>query len=130
MSAREAMRAGLLTALGTALRPLSVAVFDAPPVRGGVPQVVLGEPLESDWGAAGVEGRELRWPATLTDEGERPVRLRAVVAAAEAVRLPAMLADGWRVAGLVATTTRFVRGAGPRWAVTIEWRARLWRAAQ
>lgn len=128
-TAREALRSGLMTALQTALQPLAAAVHDAPPVRGGVPRAVLGEPIDSDWGAAGIEGRELRVTVTLTDEGEQPGRLRAALQAVEAIALPTPLPDGWRVAGLNVVATRTVK-TGPRWTASIEWRARLWRPAQ
>lgn len=129
MTAREALRAGLMTALRPALTPLGVALFDAVPVRASVPQAVLGEPSDSDWGAAGIEGRELRVALTLTDEGEQPRRLRACVQAAEAIGLPEILADGWRVAGLSVTATRMAK-TGARWTASLEWRARLWRTGQ
>lgn len=129
MTAREALRAGLMTALRPALTPLGVALFDAVPVRASVPQAVLGEPSDSDWGAAGIEGRELRVALTLTDEGEQPRRLRACVQAAEAIGLPEILADGWQLAGLNVTATRMAK-TGARWTASVEWRARLWRAGQ
>jgi len=126
MTAREALRVGLMTALRSVLTPLGMALFDAVPVRASVPQAVLGEPSDSDWGAAGIEGRELRVALTLTDEGEQPGRLRACVQAAEAIGLPGMLADGWRVAGMSVTATRMGK-TGARWTASVEWRARLWR---
>ncbi|MFV0922663.1 tail completion protein gp17 [Sphingomonas parapaucimobilis] len=118
-----------MTALRPVLIPLGVTLFDAVPVRASVPQAVLGEPSDSDWGAAGIEGRELRVALTLTDEGEQPRRLRACVQAAEAVSLAGVLADGWRVAGLSVTATRMAK-AGARWTASVEWRARLWRTGQ
>lgn len=129
MTAREALRAALMTALRPALTPLGMALFDAVPVRASVPQAVLGEPSDSDWGAAGIEGRELRVALTLTDEGEQPRRLRACVQAAEAIGLPEMLADGWRVAGLSVVATRMAK-TGARWTASVEWRVRLWRVGQ
>ncbi len=129
MTAREALRAGLMTALRPVLTPLGMALFDAVPVRASVPQAVLGEPSDSDWGAAGIEGRELRVALTLTDEGEQPRRLRACVEAAEAIGLPDILADGWRVAGLSVTAPRMAK-TGARWSASVEWRARLWRAGE
>ncbi|WP_343525759.1 DUF3168 domain-containing protein [Sphingomonas sp.] len=127
MTAREALRGGLLAGLRRALQPLAVSVFDAAPVRASVPQAVLGEPSTADWGAAGIEGCELRVTVTLTDEGEQPRRLRTAMQAVEGIVLPDMLADGWRVAGLGVTATRMTKG-GARWTASIEWRARLWRA--
>lgn len=129
MTAREALRVGLMTALRPALTPLGVALFDAVPVRASVPQAVLGEPSDSDWGAAGIEGRELRVALTLTDEGEQPWRLRACVQAAEAIGLAEILADGWQLAGLSVTATRMAK-TGARWTASVEWRARLWRMGQ
>ncbi|WP_294236089.1 DUF3168 domain-containing protein [uncultured Sphingomonas sp.] len=129
MTAREALRGGLMTALRSALQPLAVALFDAVPVRASVPQGVLGEPGETDWGAAGIEGRELRVTVTLTDEGEQPRRLRAAMQAVEAIELPQSLADGWQVAGLVVTATRMAKTSA-RWTASVEWRARLWRVGQ
>lgn len=129
MTAREALRIGLMTALRSVLTPLGMALFDAVPVRASVPQAVLGEPSDSDWGAAGIEGRELRVALTLTDEGEQPRRLRACVQAAEAIGLAGALADGWRVAGLSVVATRMAK-TGARWTASVEWRARLWRVGQ
>jgi hypothetical protein len=129
MTAREALRAALMTALRPVLTPLGTALFDAVPVRASVPQAVLGEPSDSDWGAAGIEGRELRVALTLTDEGEQPRRLRACVQAAEAIGLPGALAEGWRVAGLSVIATRMAK-TGARWTASVEWRARLWRVGQ
>jgi len=129
MTAREALRAGLMAALRPALTPLGVALFDAMPVRASVPQAVLGEPSDSDWGAAGIEGRELRVVLTLTDEGEQPRRLRTCVQAAEAIGLADVLADGWRVAALSMTATRMDKTSA-RWTASVEWRARLWRTGQ
>ncbi|MEG3091337.1 tail completion protein gp17 [Sphingomonas sp. PB1R3] len=129
MTAREALRGGLLAKLRTVLQPFAVTLFDAVPVRASVPQAVLGEPSESDWGAAGIEGRELRVTVTLTDEGERPLRLRTAMQAVEAIALPDMLADGWLVAGWTAMATRMAK-TGARWTASVEWRARLWRMGQ
>lgn len=129
MTARETLRDAMLTALRDALRPLAVAVFDAVPVRAGVPHAVLGEPSDSDWGAAGIEGRELRATVTLVDEGEKPLRLRGAMRAAEDIVLPDPLAGGWRVAGLSVVATRMAK-TGTRWTAVIEWRARLWRVGQ
>ncbi|GAA3260857.1 hypothetical protein GCM10020258_23640 [Sphingomonas yabuuchiae] len=80
-------------------------------------------------GRGGNRGRELRVALTLTDEGEQPRRLRACVQAVEAIGLPEILADGWRVAGLSVTATRMAK-TGARWTASVEWRARLWRTGQ
>lgn len=63
MTAREALRGGLLTGLRSALPPLGVTVFDALPVRASVPQAVLGEPSDSDWGRRGLRGANCASPS-------------------------------------------------------------------
>ncbi len=62
---------------------LDVSVFDAPPVRGGLPYAVVDEPVLSDWSTKTWVGREGRVLLTLFDGGERPVRARALLAAVE-----------------------------------------------
>ncbi|MEK9209916.1 DUF3168 domain-containing protein [Sphingomonas sp. 2378] len=129
MTAREALRAGLMSALHPVLQPLAVSLFDAVPVRASVPQAVLGEPTDTDWSAAGIEGHELRVTLTLVDEGERPLRLRSAMQAVEGCVLSDALADGWRVAGWTVMATRMAK-TGARWTASVEWRARLWRVGQ
>lgn len=124
MSAREAVGRGVLAALqGMAGCP----VFDAAPARARVPFGVVGEPVLLPWPASGVEGWEARVTLVLSDEGERPVRLRTLAAAAEGVALPLVI-EGWRVAGWRLVRSRMVRGSGGRWTATLEWVARVFRA--
>ena len=124
--AGEAVQAATVTALAVLD---GVAVFDAPPVRGSPPFAVVEEPVATDWSAARIDGRELRLIVTITDAGERPVRLRALMTAAEgaAAGLSGELA-GWRVASVMLVRTRLVR-AGERWRGSVEWRVRVARGA-
>ncbi|WP_125996739.1 DUF3168 domain-containing protein, partial [Sphingomonas sp. S-NIH.Pt15_0812] len=89
-----------------------VAVFDAPPVRGGLPHAVVEEPVMADASVAGWSGRDGRLTVVLEDAGERPVRLRALLAAVEA-GLPGMagaaIGGGWRVVTVRLARSRVAR---------------------
>jgi hypothetical protein len=109
------------------------AVFDAPPVRGGLPFVVVEEPVLADASASGWAGREGRVTVSIADAGERPVRLRGLLDAVEAwvAALPAAIGDGWRVVLLKPVRSRVVRsGGGDRWSGTAEFQVRMWRAEE
>ncbi len=103
-----------------------VSVFDAPPVRGGLPYAVVDEPVLSDWSTKTWVGREGRVLLTLFDGGERPVRVRALLAAAEEglEALPPDLGEGWRMVRLVLVRSRVLR-VGDRWRGTSEFLVRI-----
>ncbi len=107
---------------------LDVSVFDAPPVRGGLPYAVVDEPVLSDWSTKSWVGREGRVLLTLFDGGERPVRARALLATAEEglEALPPDLGEGWRVVRLALVRSRVLR-VGDRWRGTSEFLVRMYR---
>ena len=107
---------------------LDVSVFDAPPVRGGLPYAVVDEPVLSDWSTKTFAGREGRVLLTLFDGGERPVRLRALLAVAEEglELLAPDLGEGWRVVRLALVRSRVLR-VGDRWRGTAEFLVRMYR---
>lgn len=129
-------RALLVAAVVARLRGLAglagVAVFDAPPVRGGLPHLVVEEPVLADAAVAGWSGREGRLTVVLEDAGERPVRLRALLAAVEA-GLPglagAAIGDGWRVVTVRLARSRLARAgrSDNRWQGSAEFQFRMWR---
>jgi hypothetical protein len=126
VSAREALGAALVAAVAGAV---DVAVFDAPPVRGAMPHVQIEEPVLADWSAKDWAGHEARFALLVRDGGERPVRVRALLAlAGDAVlAMPAGL-DGWRVVTMRRVRERVVRsGAGDSgaWLGAAEFVARL-----
>lgn len=93
MSAREILVAHAWAALESTL---PMAVFDAPPVRSAVPYAIIDDPVLADWSSktwAGVEGR---LTVTVHDAGERPVRLRALLAGVEdtIAAMPPALEEG------------------------------------
>ncbi|MGN5375284.1 DUF3168 domain-containing protein [Sphingomonas hankookensis] len=111
----ERLRAVLTTA----------SVFDAPPVRGGRPYVVVDTPVLTDWGTKDAAGREGRVVVQLFDGGEVPERLRAIAAAAEGAVLSAPAAlPGWRVVSVAFLRSRMLR-AGDGWVGTLEFRVRM-----
>lgn len=129
MSARGVLQTAVLAALTEA----GIAAFDAPPVRRAAPYAVVEEPMLAALDAARVRGRVGTIAIMLVDAGvgagERPVRLRAMIAAAEeaVAALPADLAEGWRVAGLRLARSRIVRGKADQWSGTSEFAVRLFR---
>jgi hypothetical protein len=119
----------LQAALVAALEAVPARVFDAPPVRGAVPYIVVEEPVLTRWGGAGIDGREGRVVVSLHDAGERPVRLRTLVAAVEAegAVLSGDIGEGWRVVALRLVRSRIVRGDAERWTGHVEFSVKLYR---
>ena len=125
MSGRVVLQAAIVARLNAVL---DVSVFDAPPVRGGLPYAVVDEPVLSDWSTKTWVGREGLVLLTLLDGGERPVRARALLAAAEEglEALPPDLGEGWRVVRLALVRSRVLR-VGDRWRGTSEFLVRMYR---
>jgi hypothetical protein len=131
-AAEVSVQAVLQAALADCLRGAGgldgVAVFDAPPVRGALPYVVIEEAVLGDWSTKDMAGREGRLAVTIRDGGERPVRLRGLAGAAEdaVLGMAGEVGEGWRVASLVLVRSRLVReGAG--WVSVSEFRVRVLR---
>jgi len=125
VSGRVVLQAAIVARLNAVL---DVSVFDAPPVRGGLPYAVVDEPVLSDWSTKTWVGREGLVLLTLLDGGERPVRARALLAAAEEglEALPPDLGEGWRVVRLALVRSRVLR-VGDRWRGTSEFLVRMYR---
>ena len=121
-------RANLQAAIVAALARAGLTAFDASPVRGGLPYVVVDEAVLADWGTKTWEGREGRVTLRFYDGGERPTRLRDAIELGEAVMvtLPAAVGGGWRVVQMRAVRSRIVK-AGERWVGTAEFLVRMWR---
>ena len=125
MSAGAVLQAGVVARLADVL---DCAVFDAPPVRAAIPHAVVEDPVLGDWSSSTWRGREGRLVVTLHDGGERPVRLRAALSAAEAavVGLDPLLSDGWRLVRAQLVRSRVLR-VGERWRGTSEFLVRMYR---
>ena len=128
MSARAILVAAVTARLKGWAGLAGVAVFDAPPVRAGLPFVQVEEPVLANWGGIGFAGAEGKLAVTLADGGERPVRARLLMAAVEAclAGMPTPLPEGWRLTQLRLSRGRLAR-AGERWTATAEFAVRMVR---
>ena len=115
----------------TALREIEGlnGIYDGPPLTAAFPYALVEAGPETDWSHKSGEGRELRLSIQVRDKGERPARLRALVARIEAamVGIGPDLA-GWRLANLVFVREAMLRETGAAWGAAIDYRARLLRA--
>jgi hypothetical protein len=103
-------------------------VYPGPPLRAAVPYAIVEAGAESDWGHKSGEGREVRLAVGLRDEGERPDRIAARMAAAEAALAAPLAVTGWQLVGLAFLRSRLARegrGGDSGWSGLIEYRARL-----
>jgi hypothetical protein len=100
-------------------------VYDGPPLQAALPYAMVEAGPESDWSHKSGVGRELRLTVTIRDGGERPARLRTLVAAAEA-RIESIggALDGWRLVTMQFLRSRMLR-TDPEWTAVIDYRARL-----
>jgi hypothetical protein len=119
--------ASLQEAALAALRTIGgMGVYEGPPVQSVYPYAVAEAGLEADWSHKSGDGREVRLTVIMRDRGERPVRLRALMAAAELAlgELPADL-GGWNVASFLFLRSRLVAEGKGAWAGVIDYRARM-----
>ena len=102
--------------------------YDGPPLQAAFPYATLEAGPESDWSHKSGEGRALRLAVTLRDKGERPARLRALMAAAEsAIAGIGPELGGWRLVTLVFLRSRLLRSNDAAWSAVTEFRARMLR---
>jgi hypothetical protein len=101
-------------------------VYDGPPLTAAFPYAVVETGPESDWSHKSGEGRELRLSILVRDKGERPARLRGLVAGIEGIvtEIGPELA-GWRLVNLVFVREAMLRETGAAWSAAIDYRARL-----
>lgn len=101
-------------------------VYDGPPLTAAFPYAMVATGPESDWSHKSGEGRELRLSILVRDKGERPARLRELVAAIEGVVME-IGADltGWRLVNLVFVREAMLQETGAAWSAAIDYRARL-----
>jgi hypothetical protein len=104
-------------------------VYDGPPLTAAFPCAIVEAGPESDWSHKSGEGRELRLSILVRDKGERPARLRELVAAIEGV-IVAIDGElsGWRLINLVFVREAMLRETGAAWSAAIDYRARLLKA--
>ncbi|HEX7875153.1 MAG TPA: DUF3168 domain-containing protein [Sphingobium sp.] len=129
MSAEVTVRAAVIAALrGDAeLMGGLNGLFDGQPVRASTPYAVVGECIAGDWGAKGVDGRELRLSISLHDAGETPGRLAGLLARIDpAVQAADAGGEGWRIIGARLVRSRLVKaGKGDGWQAVVDYRLRV-----
>ena len=125
--AGQALAETVIAALGR-IEGLNGA-YDGPPLAAAFPYAVVAAGPESDWSHKSGEGRELRLSIQVYDQGERPGRLRALVAEIEAsVMQTGPDLGGWRLINLVFLREAMLRSTGAAWTAAIDYRARLLKA--
>lgn len=101
-------------------------VFDVRPWQAAHPYATVDTGAETDWSHKTGQGREIRLAIAIHDKGERPERLRRLIAAAErAMAAPAGEAEGWRIVNLAFLRGRIVPDGRDGWVGTIDYRARM-----
>jgi hypothetical protein len=127
--------------MGVALQAAAVAalrgiegcgVYDAPPLQAVFPHAVVEYGPETDWSHKSGKGREVRIAVSFRDAGERPARLHALMAQAEAALETPPQAPGWQTVSFQWLRSRSLRtakaepgGAEAQWSGVIEYRARM-----
>lgn len=124
-----------MTGAGEALQAAAIAalqqidglgIYEGGPVQAAHPYALAETSFETNWSHKSAAGREVRLAVTIRDLGERPVRLRALIAEAEqAVSGLGAELDEWRVVTLIFQRSRMVREPKGSWAGVIEFRARM-----
>lgn len=122
--AADSLRAAAAAAL-SAIEGIG-RVYDAPPLQAAFPYALVLIDSQSDWSHKTGAGRELRLAASLFDRGERPLRLRALVAGAEQV-LGSLAGEigAWQLVSMTYLRTRIVSDSAGAWAGVVEFRARM-----
>jgi hypothetical protein len=122
MNAGEKLRQAVATALEASG---GIGVYDGPPLQAAHPYAVVEAGPETDWGHKNASGREVRIAVSLFAKGERPVRLRELMAQAEAALEGLADPIGWQVVTMQFLRSRLVRDSKGVWAGVIEYRARM-----
>lgn len=101
-------------------------VHEGKPVQAAHPYAVIEAGPETDWSHKTGAGRDIRLAVLIHDRGERPERLRRLIAAVESevAAVPSAL-PGWHVVTLGFVRSRLVLEAGGGRIGLVEFRARL-----
>lgn len=127
VSASEALARAARDAL--AVVPGLNGAYDGMPLKASLPFAAIEIGPETDWGWKGGEGREIRLAATIRDGGERPARLRALMAATEAALVGLRgTVEGWRIVNVRMFRARMAQKRAGEWTGIVEARVRIERA--
>lgn len=108
--------------------PALNGIYDAMPIKASLPYAAIEIGPETDWGWKGGEGREVRLAVTIRDGGERPARLRAIMAASEDA-LTGLGGDveEWRIVNVRLVRARTAQKRAGEWSGVVEVRVRMER---
>ena len=123
MSAGSALQEAAISALA-AVTELG-SVHDGPPLQAVAPHAVVEAGPERDWSHKSGVGREVRLAVTIRDEGERPQRLRRLMAEAETAVGGVAALPGWQLVVLRFLSSRVAKDRQGGWIGLIEFRVRL-----
>jgi hypothetical protein len=132
MGAGDSLQTAALDVLRTVQ---GLGVYEGQPVQAAFPYAVVEAGSENDWSHKTGAGRDVRLAVILRDQGERPVRLRALIDQCEEM-LAALegAIDEWRLVTMLFLRSRLVReqrrpssGSGQAWVAMIEYRALMLR---
>ncbi len=115
MSAEGAIRAAVVAALreDAALTALVNGIHDGAQVQASEPYIQVTECVGTEWGAKGLEGREVRLSLALFDKGETPGAIAAMLGRVEAAMrgVDGSAREGWRIVGMRFVRSRVARTA-------------------
>lgn len=100
-------------------------VHEGAPIQAARPYATVETGPEVDWSHKTGLGREVRLAVTVRDQGERPERLRMLLAAAEAEMSDLAPASGWTIVTLSFLRSRIVAEGRTGWAGVLDYRARM-----
>ena len=102
--------------------------YDGAPLTASLPYATIELGPEKDWSWKDGEGREIRLAVTVRDGGERPARLRALMAEVEAA-LTGLGGgiEGWRIVNVVLVGGRTAQKRKAEWAGFVEVKVRMER---
>ncbi len=120
------LQAAVVARLGSVA---GLRVFDAPPVRGGVPYAVVEEPVLQQADAVALGACVGTLSVACFDAGERPVRLRELSGGIEdaIAAIPPALGEGWRLVGVKLMRSRLARMGDDRWRGVSDFAVRIYR---
>ena len=130
MSGNEQRRGAGEMLAGAGLAPLGKlaelnGAYEGAPLQAVHPFATVEAGPETDWSHKSGTGREVRLTVTLRDHGERPARLRRLMAEAEAAIMAAGTATpGWRIVTLAFLRSRLLPDAERQYAGVLDYRAR------
>ncbi len=125
-----AVSAAVMLAGATKARLSEIAglagIFDVRPWQASHPFAIIDADAETDWSHKSGQGREIRLSIAIHDNGERPDRLRRLIAAAQAEMAAIETEPGdWRIVSFAFLRSRIAANGRNGWIGRIDYRVRM-----